>query len=274
MKIRKGFVSNSSSSSYILESDGVTLGREATLEWLKNPENNNKELLVIGIDMNEGDDIFYLDNAIRKVILDHEERFLNGKGHWCAYPNVISWKMEPWVFGMSDEESDIEAKINPPYVIRVYKDYTSDSEESIQDFIIRYLYTYDERSFLWDFEERYGYVSLEGYSFMAYTDKMEVPKDGNVPEDWEDIYIGINEFGGTEGGLFSCKKLTEGDLKRIKSGKEKFKEGTFLYNNLILQKRKSNEIFHFKEGDYHIVMMNGIYDKVKALKIFLKDEEV
>ena len=65
MKIRKGFVSNSSSSSFILKSDGVFMGREATVEWLKNPDNWNKELLVIGEEMNEGDDIFYLERDQR-----------------------------------------------------------------------------------------------------------------------------------------------------------------------------------------------------------------
>lgn len=41
------------------------MGREATVEWLKNPDNWNKELLVIGEEMNEGDDIFYLERDQR-----------------------------------------------------------------------------------------------------------------------------------------------------------------------------------------------------------------
>lgn len=274
MKIRKGFVSNSSSSSFILESDGVTMGREATVEWLKNPDNRNKRLLIIGEDMCEGDDIFYLTKEQRDIILNHEERFLKGKSNWCAYPNVTSWEMEPWNWYSSKEEEDADAKINPPYVIRVYKDYQSDSDDSDQEFIIRYLYTPDEKAFLWEFEDKYGYYPSQGFAFMAYTDKIEVPKDGNIPEDWKDIHIGINEFGGMEGGFFSCKKLTEGDLKRIKSGKETFKDGAYLYNNLVIQKRKADDVFHFEEGDYHIVVMNGIYDKVKALKMFLKDDDV
>ena len=108
---------------------------------------------------------------------------------------------------------------------------------------------------------------------MAYTDKMEVPKDGKIPEDWEDIYIGINEFGGMEGGLFSCKKLTEGDLKRIRSGKEEFKEGATLYNNFVIQKRKKDDLFHFKNKDYHLVIINSVFDKVNALKVFLKNKD-
>lgn len=271
MKIRKGFVSNSSSSSFILKSDGVFMGREATVEWLKNPDNWNKELLVIGEEMSEGDDIFYLEGNQREIILNHEERFLKGQGQWMAYPNVESWEMEPWGWG---EEDDEKIKLDPPRIIRVYKDYQSDSDRFDNEFIIRYLYTPDEREFLWDFENKYDYYPSQGFAFMAYTDKIEVPEDGNIPEGWEDVYIGINEFGGMEGGFFSCKKLTEGDLKRIRSGKEKFKEGALLYNNLIIQKRKSKGIFHFREGDYHVVVMNGIFDKVKTLKMFLKDNDV
>lgn len=272
MKIRKGFVSNSSSSSFILKSDGVFMGREATVAWIKNPDNWNKELLVIGENMSEGDDVFYLEDSQKKIILDHEERFLKGESQWMAYPNVESWKTEDWGWGNDEDKEEI--KLDPPRVIRVYKDYESNSDRDDLEFITRYLYTQDEKSFLWEFEDRYNYYPTQGFAFMAYTDKMEVPKDGVIPEGWEDISIGINEFGGMVGGFFSCKKLTEGDLKRIRSGKEEFKEGAFLYNNLVIQKRKSDEVFHFKEGDYHIVVMNGIFDKVKALKIFIKDKDV
>ena len=94
MKVRNGFVSNSSSSSFILKSDGVTLDKKGTLEWIKNPENSNKQLLVIGEEMAEGDDIFYLDGIKENVILEHEERFLNNKSSWTAYPKVESWEYE------------------------------------------------------------------------------------------------------------------------------------------------------------------------------------
>lgn len=275
MKVRNGFVSNSSSSSFILKSDGVTLDKKGTLEWIKNPENSNKQLLVIGEEMAEGDDIFYLDGIKENVILEHEERFLNNKSSWTAYPNVESWECEDYKsFYSEEEEEEYDKKLlNPPYVIRTYKDYNSDSEEDIQEFIIRYFYTWDERDFVYECNYDYDYYPSRGSAVLAYTDKMEVPKDGKIPEDWEDIFIGINEFGGVEGGFFSYKKLTEGDLKRIKSGKETFKEGATLYNNLIVQKRKKESIIHFKDKDYHIVIVNSVLDKVKALKPFLKRNE-
>lgn len=276
MKIRNGFVSNSSSSSFILKSDGVTLDKKGTLEWIKNSENRGKQLLVIGEQMYEGDDIFYLDGIKENLILEHEERFLNNKSSWTAYPNVESWECENYTMFYSEEEEEEEYEkklLNPPYVIRTYKDYNSDSEDDIQGFLIRYFYTWDERDFIYECNYDYDYYPSRGSTVLAYTDKMEVPKDGKIPEDWDDLFIGINEFGGVEGGFFSYKKLTEGDIKRIKSGKETFKEGATLYNNLIVQKRKKESIIHFKDKDYHLVIVNSVLDKVKALKPFLKRAE-
>lgn len=275
MKIRNGFVSNSSSSSFILKSDGVTLDKKGTLEWIKNPENKGKRLLVIGEQMNEGDDIFYLDGIKENFILEHEERFLNNKSSWTAYPNVESWEYEKYTPFYSEEEEEEYDKelLNPPYVIRAYKDYNSDSEENMQEFIINYFYTWGEKDFVYECNYDYDYYPSRGSVVLAYTDKMEIPKDGKIPEDWDDLFIGINEFGGVEGGFFSYKKLTEGDLKRIRSGKETFKEGATLYNNLIVQKRKEESIIHFKDKDYHLVIVNSVLDKVKALKPFLKRKE-
>ena len=275
MKIRNGFVSNSSSSSFILKSDGVTLDKKGTLEWIKNPENRGKQLLVIGEQMYEGDDIFYLDGIKENFILEHEERFLNNKSSWTAYPNVESWEYEKYTSFYSEEEEEEYDKelLNPPYVIRAYKDYNSDSEENMQEFIINYFYTWDEKDFVYECSYDYDYYPSRGSAVLAYTDKMEIPKDGKIPEDWDDPFIGINEFGGVEGGFFSYKKLTEGDLKRIRSGKETFKEGATLYNNLIVQKRKKESIIHFKDKDYHLVIVNSVLDKVKALKPFLKRKE-
>lgn len=272
MKIRNGFVSNSSSSSFILKSDGVTLDKKGTLEWIKNQKNSNKQLLVIGEEICEGNDIFYLDDIKEKIILEHEERFLNNKSSWVAYPNVEKWESEDYKIFYSEEAEEEYDKelLSPPYVIRTYKDYSSNSEEDIQEFLIRYFYTQDERDFVDECTYDSDYYPSRGSAVLAYTDKMEVPDDGKIPDNWDDIYIGINEFGGIEGGFFSYKKLTEGDLKRIKSKKDTFKEGATLYNNLIVQKRKKESIVHFKDKDYHLIIVNSVFDKVKALKPFLK----
>ena len=106
MKFRNGFVSNSSSSSFILKSDGVTLDKKRTVEWLKNPENRNKNILVIGEEMGEGDDIFYLSDSMKEFILEHEERFLNNFSEWKAYPGLESFKsQDSSLFSISHKKS-------------------------------------------------------------------------------------------------------------------------------------------------------------------------
>ena len=71
--------------------------------------------------------------------------------------------------------------------------------------------------------------------------------------------------------MFSSKKLTEGDLKRLRSGKVTLKDGVFFYRDFKTF-NKNKKIAHFKEGDYNIIMMNSYFDKVKSLKYFLEEK--
>ena len=72
MKIRFGFVSNSSSSSFIiLGSSTAPLNRVQTVELLKT--NPDARILVVGASMNEGNDIFFLVRERVVFILEHEE---------------------------------------------------------------------------------------------------------------------------------------------------------------------------------------------------------
>ena len=81
MKIRSGFVSNSSSSSFIiLGSSTAPLDRTQTVELLKT--NPDARILVVGASMNEGNDVFFLDKRMIDFILDHEERFLASFAEW------------------------------------------------------------------------------------------------------------------------------------------------------------------------------------------------
>ena len=65
MKIRRGFVSNSSSSSFILLRGSMApLNRVQTVEFLKN--NLDASILVVGASLGDGDDIFFLDIVSNK----------------------------------------------------------------------------------------------------------------------------------------------------------------------------------------------------------------
>ena len=266
MKIRNGFVSNSSSSSFIILGSGAApLNRAQTVEFLKsNPDAN---ILVVGASLGDGDDIFFLDKERVDFILDHEERFLASFAKWEAYVEPAKFVPDPrdsWNYEGPEEDKEL-LKENEQIV---YKDYSSESEDDFSFFVNHYFLTFDEYSTYmdWYWGRDSGKSSLGA---VAYTEKTEDP---NIPEDWADVYIGINEFAGYEGvGLFSSKKLTEGDLKRLRSGKLVLKNGVSFYRDFQTFS-KSKKTAHFREGEYNIIMMNSYFDKVKSLKYFLEEK--
>ena len=265
MKIRNGFVSNSSSSSFILGCSNAPLNRAQTVEYLKtNPDAN---ILVVGASISDGDDIFFLDKRMIDFILDHEERFLASFAEWRAYVDPTKFVLdvrESWNYeGPEDDKEFLQGNEQV-----VYKDYGSESEDDFSFFVNHYFLTIDEYSTYedWYWGRDLGKPSL---GVVAYTEKTEDP---NIPEDWADVYIGINEFAGYEGvGLFSSKKLTEGDLKRLRSGKLALKDGVSFYRDFKTF-NKNKKIAHFGEGDYNIIMMNSYFDKISSLKYFLEEK--
>lgn len=265
MKIRRGFVSNSSSSSFILLRGSTTpLNRAQTVEFLKsNPDAN---ILVVGASLGDGDDIFFLDKERADFILDHEERFLASFAKWEAYVEPAKFVPDPresWNYEGPEEDKEL-LKENEQVV---YKDYGSESDDDFNFFVNHYFLTADEYSAYMDW---YLGITpgtcLEGVIF--YTEKTDDP---NIPEDWQDVYIGINEFAGYEGfGMFTCKKLTEGDLKRLRSGKLDLKDGVSFYKDFKAV-NKDKEGVHFEAGDYNISIMRSYFDKIRALKYFFKE---
>lgn len=264
MKIRKGFVSNSSSSSFILECDKAPLNRVQTVEFLKT--NPDVSLLIVGASLTEGDDIFFLDAQQVSFILDHEERFLRGFANWKAYIEPSKFKEVFSNFQDFEDSVDIEETLQKNEQL-VWKDYNSESERDFEFFVNHYFLTSDEYSIYldWLWGESPG-RGLQGV--IAYTEKTEDP---NIPANWTDVYIGINEFVGYEGvGMFSSKKLTEGDLKRLRSGKLALKDGVSFYRDFKTA-NKNKKVVHFETGNYNIITMNSYFDKVKSLKYFLQE---
>lgn len=267
MKIRNGFVSNSSSSSFIiLGSSAAPLNRAQTVEYLKTDP--NARIVVVGASLSDGDDIFCLDSKKVDFILDHEERFLASFAKWQAYVEPVKFVpdlRESWDYEGPEEDKEF-LKENEQVV---YKDYGSESDNDFSFFVNHYFLTNDEYSTYidWYWGQDLGRSSL---GVIVYSEKTENP---NIPEDWADVYIGINEFAGYEGvGLFSSKKLTEGDLKRLRSGKLALKNGVSFYRDFKTF-NKSKKIAHFREGDYNLIMMNSYFDKVKSLKYFLEEKD-
>lgn len=85
MKIRDGFVSNSSSSSFMVTVEDKSKVLQDTYEvmaFLKtNPE---KDLMIIGPSLSEGLDVFVPDEAMKKFILDNSSAILSNYSGWIG----------------------------------------------------------------------------------------------------------------------------------------------------------------------------------------------
>ena len=68
----------------------------------------------------------------------------------------------------------------------------------------------------------------------------------------------------------ASKKLTEGDLKRLRSGKLALKDGVSFYRDFKTA-NKNKKVVHFETGNYNIITMNSYFDKVRSLKYFLQE---
>lgn len=76
MKVRNGFVSNSSSSSFILSYDGtqVLKGPKAIVEYIT--ANPDADVLIRGRELSDGDDVFELSLGQRRLIRRFSDRFV------------------------------------------------------------------------------------------------------------------------------------------------------------------------------------------------------
>lgn len=103
MKIRNGFVSNSSSSSYILTFQDKVLGVKDIIEYLENNP-NVPIILQYEDDTNEGENVFVLTNGERNYILENKEKFLEVRdgNEWVAYLNGTMYNAE------EDKECELE----------------------------------------------------------------------------------------------------------------------------------------------------------------------
>ena len=118
MKFRNGFVSNSSSSSFVLAYDksNVLSGPEAILEFIK--QNPEAPVIFYGWDLGEGDDIFELSKEQKSAIRRYPKEFIaQNQGTvktWependhpiIGYGNAtLVGIQEEWDWGQPDEEA-------------------------------------------------------------------------------------------------------------------------------------------------------------------------
>ena len=81
MKSRTGFVSNSSSTSYLIsyKEEGFLKNAQEILEYIQ--KNKRCQLYILGKELSEGRDFFYLSNDMKKLILRFPEQWIKVNGY-------------------------------------------------------------------------------------------------------------------------------------------------------------------------------------------------
>lgn len=137
MRVRYKFISNSSSSSFVItaKKENAIVGWENIIKAIK--ENLERDIVIIGNELAEGDDVFHPTMKQKGWILASEEEILE-KFWWkdiCALIEPISEVSSTSYFLFP--ESDLPA--NQLAVIEVDKDYRStDKNTTHEEFMKRY----------------------------------------------------------------------------------------------------------------------------------------
>ena len=120
MKIRNGFVSNSSSSSFII------IGKELDIRQVNIKIVNEKQIVAVGDDLNEGQDIFQIISIEQLAFLKAMENLENSKAFRI---------FDAYLYDTGDYEGDVEVKKLPSSGklrwIKGEKDYCSSESLSV-----------------------------------------------------------------------------------------------------------------------------------------------
>lgn len=254
--IRNGFVSNSSSSSFIIRGGKKLASKQEVIDNL-----SNGTIIYIGRDMWEGLDIFEI-NEYAQLIKNHKDRFLANAPFTMAFLNPDEYREETWAEATSDYEEFTEKYKGDIYL----KDYRSlgDGYDSKYEFVKNYLLTSEEWEVANIYEDYDGDKTPAsiGYLFNRTYTKDEYKK----LKDKSDIFIITNEFI-SEYSTFIPIVYAKADKIDI----DKVRDDIRFYKGFRVVKfgGRIDKI----ECPFTVMAIFGIIEKTKDLEIFYKKEE-
>lgn len=86
MKVRAGFVSNSSSSSFMIalkDKPHILNDIYEIISYIK--DNPDKDILILGLELSEGIDAFIPDKEMKDFILENQDSFIDSYENWAGF---------------------------------------------------------------------------------------------------------------------------------------------------------------------------------------------
>lgn len=278
MKIRSSFVSNSSSSSFILGKSANT--KEISIEELVDRINNDEspEDFFIISDAYEGVNAFELTAEMGYLIKNFSERFIKyGKSlikHIfykinAFYPDTRSWSSEQYGKNEGLEEGQSCIWVDNESIG------SSHCYDSEAQFFKRFFLSYDEWYFVEDayYSEDFSFCTKHMNKTCVYSNRKSLEESDSEYINSCDT-IGFNEdFTYLDStSMFAYKKLTKEEKQYIIDNKQKFKSNVYLYQDFEIL-GKNNTFSALESKVYYIMNLRGIIEKSKKLSIFEKTEE-
>lgn len=273
MMIRSGFVSNSSSSSFILKAskDGVIKTKEALVEYLKlHPEDR---IIYIGRDLNEGWDVFELSNPMIKMILDHEERFLENGTFKVAYINPEKFHVEEFNIEEPDDGGDVIEDLEDGalkmvlarnYILRDYRSIGQDLDDDDYLFMKNYLLSDEEWQAVEDAEWFEDGGMKRSFELILYSKEYDVDHIQEAIDSGRPLTFIKNEFISKYYSFVPIRYITPKNFD-----KDKLSPDIKIMTDFQLVKFDKKVTV---DGPFKIRGLFGIASKARSIKEFYKNE--
>lgn len=273
MMIRSGFVSNSSSSSFILKAskDGIIKTKEALIEHLKlHPEDR---IIYIGRDLNEGWDVFELSTSMIRMILDHEERFLENGTFRVAYINPEEFHAEGFNSEETNDEGDViedledeslRHVLSKNYVLMDYRSIGQDLDDDDYLFMKNYLLSSEEWQAAEDAEWFEDGGMKRSFELILYSKEYDVNHIQDAIDSGEPLTFVKNEFINKYYSFVPIRYITPKNFD-----KDKLSPDIKIMTDFQLVKFDKEVT---ADGPFKIRGLFGIASKAKSIKEFYKNE--